>query len=90
MEKNFLSKVLENENRINKIVEVLALSPADHFNLSFTNQEVEIDAYTHKFAESEQTANLMRCFSTPQDHMETVELENTNGKFWVTKLNIGI
>ena len=90
MEKNYLERLLENENRLNKIVEVLALSPANHYQVSYTEAEVNIDAFTHTSADAKQTANLMRCFSTPGDKMETVELENTNGKFWVTKLYIGI
>lgn len=90
MEKNYLTRILEIEERINKIVEVIALSPADHFQVEYTNAEIEFCAYTHKSTDEQQTGNLMRCFATKADRMETIELENSNGKFWVTKLYISI
>lgn len=88
MEKNYLVSIIEIEDRMNKIVEVLALSPADHFQVEYTNAEVEICAYTHKSTDEQRTANLLRCFASKSDRMETIELENSNGKFWVTKLYI--
>lgn len=90
MEKNFLMKVLENEERINKIVEVLALSPAEHFQIEYTFAEIEICAYTHVITNKGQVENLMRCFAFKSDRIETIELENSNGKFWVSKLYISI
>lgn len=90
MTKNFLVSILGIEDRLNKIVEVLALSRANHFQVGYTIAEVEIDAYTHKSTEAQQTENLLRCFATKEDQIETVELEDSNGKFWVTKLHIEI
>lgn len=90
MEKNYLVRILENEERINKIVEILALSPAKHFQISYTDADVEIVAYTHKSTSAQDVENLMRCFAIQTDRIETIELENSNGKFWVTKLYISI
>lgn len=88
MEQKYLLKVLENEDRLNKIVEVLALSPATHFNVSYCDVEIEIDAYTRSFADSAKTEALMGYFRKGSENIETIELENSNGKFWVTKLYI--
>lgn len=90
MEKNYLKRFVENEERINKIVEVLSLSPATHFNVSYCDVEIGIDAYTRSFADSAKTEALMGCFRFGSENMETIELENSNGKFWVTKLYISI
>lgn len=90
MEKNYLVRILENEERINKIVEVLSLSPAKHFQISYTDADVEIDAYSQKSTSAQHVENLMRCFAIKTDRIETIELENSNGKFWVSKLYISI
>lgn len=90
MEQKYLLKVLENEERINKFVEVLALSPAEHFQIEYTNAEIEICAYTHKFTDSQHTEILLSSFALKADRIETTELENSSGKFWVTRLYITI
>lgn len=90
MEQNFLLRILENEERINKIIELTALSPADHFQVEYTNAEIEICAYTHKFADAQQTQALLNCYRKGSEKLETTELENSSGKFWVTRLYISI
>lgn len=88
MEQKYLIKVLENEERLNKIVEVLALSPVTHFNISYCCIEIEINAYTRSFDGATKTEALLNCFRKGAEKLETIELENANGKFWVTKLYI--
>lgn len=88
MEQKYLMKVLENEERLNKIVEVLALSPATHFNVTYGSQEIEIEAYTKSFQGSSRTEALLKCFRYASENIETTEFENSDGKFWVTKLTI--
>lgn len=90
MEKKFLVRIFENEDRMNKLVKVLALSPAAHFQIEYTNEEIEIGAYTHQISDAQQTETMMLFFATKTDRIETIELENSNGKFWVSKLYISI
>lgn len=90
MEQKYLMKVLENEARLNKIVEVLALSPAKHFNVSYLSIGIEIDAYTRSSDEASRTERLLQCFMIESEDIEISEYENEKGKFWVTKLYIGI
>lgn len=90
MEKNFLVSIFKNEDRMNKLVKVLALSPAEHFQIEYTNAEIEICAYTYQISDAQQTETMMLFFATKTDKIETIELENSNGKFWVSKLFITI
>lgn len=90
MEKKFLVSIFENEDRMNKLVKVLALSPAKHFQIEYTNDEIEICAYTHQLSDAQQTETMLLFFATKADRIQTIELENSNGKFWVSKLYISI
>lgn len=90
MEKFYLKSILENEERVNKIIEVLACSSASHFKVSYDSYEIELTAFADEKDDAQQVANLMRVFSSSTDKLEMKELENVDGKFWVISLTIPI
>ena len=90
MEKFYLKMVLEFEERVNKIVEVLALSPARHYQVSYSSAEISITAFTSAKDDAQQVENLMRVFAWSADKIEMRSHENEDGKFWVISLTIPI
>lgn len=90
MEKLYLKMVLEFEERVNKIVEVLALSPARHYTVNYCSAEISINAFASDKDDAQQIENLMRTFAWSADKMEMRAHESENGKFWVISLTIPI
>lgn len=90
MEKLYLKMVLEFEERVNKIVEVLALSPASHFKVNYDFDGIELTAFARKMDDAQQIENLMRIYAFSADKMEMRAHESENGKFWVISLTIPI
>lgn len=90
MEKSYLRRVLENEERVNKLVEVLALSPARHYQVEYSSGEISLMAFTRKMDDAQQVENLMRVFASSTDRMEMREHENEDGKFQVISLSISL
>ena len=88
MEKNYLRRVLENEDRVNKLVEVLALSPARHFQVSYSSVEISLTAFTRNMDDATQVEDLMRIFASSTDKLEMRGHENEDGKFQVISLSI--
>lgn len=90
MEKLYLKMVLEFEERVNKLVEVLALSPASHYQVHYYHDEIAITAFASDKDDAQQVENLMRVFAWSADKMEMAAHENEDGKFWVISLTIPI
>lgn len=85
MEQNYLKMLLEHEERLNKIVEVLALSPATHWHVDYYRTKIELCAYTHQKEDTQQVENLLRVFANSTDRIEMSAFQDESSKFWTTK-----
>ena len=88
MEKNYLKRVLENEERVNKLVEVLAISPTSHYQVEYGRFEISLSAFANTKDDAQQIENLMRIFASSTDKMEMQALDSERGKFWIIGLAI--
>lgn len=88
MEKLYLKMVLDCEEHVNKIVEVLALSPASHYTVNYSSAEISITAFARDKDDAQQVENLIRTFAWSADKIEMRAHENDNQKFWAISLTI--
>lgn len=90
MNAKMLSKVIEVENRVNTICKCLVLGEATHFNVAYSNHNVEITAFADSCPTACKLADLMRIYAEPEDEVKQRSFTDKDKDFWTSEMTISL